>query len=401
MSTPSTTVPTHDRVLSDDELAHALAIRDLTDPAHGPHAIQRVVDAVVTELSRHHVPCVQVSRGTPVVPLSDNYDALGYPSDAVTREARYTRYADRDHVLRSHTSALVPPALRALATAARSAPDVLLVCPGITWRRDSIDWQHTGTPHQLDLWRISRLPGAHLDEAALQAMIGKVVAAALPGATWRTVPSPHPYTTAGRQIDVLWEGTWVEIGECGLAAEHVLRGAGLAQEWSGLAMGLGLDRLLMLRKGVPDIRLLRSADPRVAVQMLDLEAYQPVSHLPAVRRDLSVALDSHADVTVESIGDRVRAALGPDAEVVESVTVLGDAAYDELPPAARDRLGMEAGQRNLLVRMVLRPLDRTLTDADANLLRDRVYAALHEGSVHQWAAAGPPVPVSRPGRAQR
>lgn len=398
MSTLTTHATTPVPVLSDEELAHALAVRDLTDPAQGAHAIQRIVDAVVTELSRDHVPCVQLSRGRPVVPLADNYDALGYPADAVTREARYTRYADRDHVLRSHTSALVPPALRRIAAASRPAPDVLLVCPGITWRRDSIDWQHTGTPHQLDLWRVSRLPGARLDEAALEAMIGKVVSAALPGAAWRTVPSPHPYTTAGRQIDVLREGTWVEIGECGLAAEHVLRGAGLSGEWSGLAMGLGLDRLLMLRKGVPDIRLLRSADQRVADQMLDLQPYQPVSHLPAVRRDLSVAVAEESDVSEEAIGDRVRAALAADADVVESVSVLADTAYDDLPQVARGRLGMRVGQRNLLVRMALRPLDRTLTDADANLLRDRVYAELHEGAVHQWAAGEPPALVSRPGR---
>ena len=53
---------------------------------------------------------------------------------------------------------------------------------------------------------------------------------------------------------------------------------------------MGLDRLLMLRKGIPDIRLLRSADPRVAGQMTDLEPYRPVSYLPAVTRDLSVAI---------------------------------------------------------------------------------------------------------------
>jgi phenylalanyl-tRNA synthetase alpha chain len=65
--------------------------------------------------------------------------------------------------------------------------------------------------------------------------------------------------------------------------------------------------------------------------------------------------------------------------------VLGETEYEALPPAARTRLGIAPGQRNLLVRLVLRPLDRTLTDAEANRLRDRVYAALHEGSVAQWA----------------
>jgi phenylalanyl-tRNA synthetase alpha chain len=144
--------------------------------------------------------------------------------------------------------------------------------------------------------------------------------------------------------------------------------------------------LLMLRKGIPDIRLLRSTDPRVASQMLDLEPYRPVSHMPPVRRDLSIVVGPDADEEV--LGDRVREALGDDADAAETVEVLSATEYDDLPPAARGRLGISPGQRNVLVRLVLRPLDRTLTDIEANVLRDRVYAALHEGATSQWAARG-------------
>jgi phenylalanyl-tRNA synthetase alpha chain len=152
-------------------------------------------------------------------------------------------------------------------------------------------------------------------------------------------------------------------------------------------MGLGLDRLLMLRKGVPDIRLLRSSDPRVAEQMLDLAPYRPVSQLPAVRRDLSIVVGPETVIDEEVLGDRVRQALGTKADVAESVAIVSETAHDVLPPSARERLGIAPGERNVLVRLVLRPLDRTLTDAEANRLRDQVYAALHEGSVAQWASA--------------
>jgi phenylalanyl-tRNA synthetase alpha chain len=50
------------------------------------------------------------------------------------------------------------------------------------------------------------------------------------------------------------------------------------------------------------------------------------------------------------------------------------------------RLGLHPDQKNVLVRVVLRHLERTLTDEEANRMRDRVYAALHRGSVQQWAA---------------
>ena len=365
-------------VLTSEELHAALSLRDLTDPAQGPHAVQLVVDSIRTALGAAW-PYTEIwtRRDHPVVSLADNYDNLGYAGDAVTREARYTRYASETEVLRSHTSAMIPPALRELAGSAAS--DVLMVCAGICYRRDSVDWQHTGTPHQLDLWRISR--NVTLGEPELEDMIARLVDTVLPGQTYRTVPAVHPYTIHGRQIDVLLDDQWIEIGECGVAAPHVLRKAGLDERWTGLAMGPGLDRLLMLRKGIRDIRLLRSTDPRVAGQMLDLTAYKQVSAMPPVRRDLSVVVDASADVSPEVLGDKVRDALGPDADAAESLDVLGETAYDDLPPAARERLQLTPGQRNLLVRLVLRPVDRTLTDAEANVLRDKVYRALHEGPV--------------------
>ena len=76
-----------------------------------------------------------------------------------------------------------------------------------------------------------------------------------------------------------------------MALPDLLRENGLdPARVTGLAMGLGLDRLLMLRKGMNDIRLLRSDDPRVVEQMLDLSPYRPVSDQPAIRRDLSIAV---------------------------------------------------------------------------------------------------------------
>jgi len=372
-------------VLTREELHSALSLRDLTDPAQGPHAVQLIVDSIRTALADAW-PYTELwtRRDHPVVSLADNYDNLGYAAGAVTREARYTRYASETEVLRSHTSAMIPPALRELAGS--DASDVLMICAGICYRRDSVDWQHTGTPHQLDLWRISR--NVTLGEPELEAMIAKLVETVLPGQTYRTVPAVHPYTIHGRQIDVLLGDQWIEIGECGVAAPDVLRKAGLDDSWTGLAMGPGLDRLLMLRKGIQDIRLLRSTDPRVAGQMLDLLPYRPVSTMPPVRRDLSVVVSAEADVSPEVLGDKVRDALGPDADAAESLDVLGETTYDDLPPAARARLQITPGQRNLLVRLVLRPVDRTLTDAEANALRDQVYRALHEGPVLELIGHG-------------
>ena len=374
----STSVP----YLSRAQLQTTLRIRDLSDPREGPHAIQILVDRVVEALSRAWSSEVRWCRGPKVVPVADNYDRLGYAADAITREARYTRYVSTGQMLRSHSSAMVPPALRQLAR--DSGDDVLLVCPGMVYRRDAIDWQHSGTPHQLDLWRITRQA---MTDADMDEMISCLLEALVPGLPYRQEARTHPYTRRGRQVDVLHEGRWVEVWECGPAHPDVLAAAGLAC-YSGLALGMGLDRMLMLIKGIPDIRLLRSADPRIADQMRDLARYRPVSSMPPITRDLSVAVAEDEDE--ETIGDRVRDALGADEPCVEEVRVLSATACHQLPAAAARRLGARPGQKNLLVRIVLRDLEKTLTNEAANSLRDRIYLAIHQGTEYQWAHQGAP-----------
>jgi phenylalanyl-tRNA synthetase alpha chain len=249
----------------------------------------------------------------------------------------------------------------------------------MVYRRDAIDWQHTGTPHQLDLWRITRQAISSTD---MDQMIAILLGALAPGLPHRQQPRTHPYTLHGRQVDVYQDGRWVEVWECGLAHPGVLAAAGLPGR-SGLALGMGLDRLVMLVKHIPDIRLLRSGDPRITGQMLDLTRYQPVSVMPAITRDLSIAVPEDEDE--ETLGDRVRDALGADTSCVEEVRVLSATVYRQLPAPAISRLGARPGQKNLLVRVVLRDLDKTLTNETANALRDRIYRALHQGTEHQWA----------------
>ncbi len=402
MSYPTPEAPVHEaqaaQALTVDALAADLAVRDLSDPAQGPHAVQAIVDAVLSAAAGLWPDAdLVVHRGDRIVDVADNYDRLGYSPAAATRDSRYTRYVDSGRMLRSQTSALIPGALRALRSA-----DALIACPGVVYRRDSIDRLHTGTPHQLDLWRIGPRqpreessaprsqpsasaapllpqpsdPAAPLQRlrtvygrAELMDLVAAIVGAALPGLPWRTTAATHPYTTDGLEIEALVGGVWVEIGECGVAAPHVI-----GPHRSGLAVGLGLDRLVMLRKGIDDIRLLRSTDPRVQAQMTDLEPYRPVSTQPAARRDLSVALPT--GVTAEDLGDRVRELLGPDAHLVEEVAIVSVTPPSQLPAESRARLAIRDDEVNVLLRVVLRDLHAALPKQTANALRDRLYDGL-------------------------
>jgi len=368
-------------LISADAYRKALVLPDLTDAAYGPHALQLLVQDAVAALRETWDCDVIVHRAQPLVPVADNYELLGYAPDAATRDTRYTRYVSDSEVLRTHTSAMIPGLLRSLARAAYE--DVLLACPGLVYRRDRIDRLSVGEPHQLDLWRVRR---RRLCRGDLRSMVAVVVGALVPGAPYQCLPAVHPYTRDGLEVEVHAGEAWVELLECGLAAPEVLARAGLSADYTGLAMGIGLDRALMLRKGIDDIRLLRSSDPRVTAQMRDLEPYRPVSAQPPVRRDLSIAVA--AEASAEELGDRVRAALGDRADAVEAIEVLAETGGQELPPQAAERLGLQPGQKNVLLRVILRHPTKTLVDREANELRDSVYAAVHEGIEWPWAACG-------------
>jgi phenylalanyl-tRNA synthetase alpha chain len=311
----------------------------------------------------------EIFRRPPVVPITDNYDRLFYESDAIARSVRYSHYVDDEHMLRTHTTAGIPALL------AETESDRLIVCPGLVYRRDVVDRLHVGEPHQVDFWIARR---SRLRRADLLNMIATVLGTMLPGHAYRCNETIHPYTMNGLEVEVQVGERWVEVFECGEIHPWLLNESNLpSQQWSGLAMGIGLDRLVMLIKQIDDIRLLRSSDPRVARQMLTLDPYEPVSNQPATHRDMSICV---ADPDMELLGDRIRDVLGERGDWVENVELIQASDYASVPEKARNRLGMSTGQQNLLVRVTLRSVDGSISKEDANRVYDLVYSELHEGS---------------------
>jgi phenylalanyl-tRNA synthetase alpha chain len=86
---------------SSDVVQRSLAVRDLSDPAAGPHAMQLVVDSLLETLTTAWGCAAIVHRASPIVSIHNNYERLRYPPDAVTRDARYTRYVSDSMMLRS------------------------------------------------------------------------------------------------------------------------------------------------------------------------------------------------------------------------------------------------------------------------------------------------------------
>jgi phenylalanyl-tRNA synthetase alpha chain len=319
-------------ILTPERVAQALALRDLSDEAQGVHAINLLVREIAEALQARYELVPEVHRGSRIVSIEENYDRLYYPPDGAARDSRYTRYVGPRQLLRTQMT-------------------------------------------QMDVWLLVRRRVGRED---LLELIQAVLHAGLPGCSYRCSPATHPYTVRGLQVDVRDRSGYTEVLECGEILPQLLDGLGLHSDSnSGLALGMGLDRLVMLRKGIDDIRLLRSPDPRIAGQMKDLARYRPVSRQPSVRRNLSVAVA--ADLTPEEIGDRVRAALGGRAEQVEEVAVIGETSYDALTEPIRERLGMTRWQKNAFVCVTIRDPARSLAREETNDLARQVYQALHQG----------------------
>lgn len=97
--------------------------------------------------------------------------------------------------------------------------------------------------------------------------------------------------------------------------------------------------------------------------------------MPAIRRDLSLAVA--ADLNAERLGDRVRDLLGEDANRLDEITVLSETSHDDLPYTAGRHMGLRPGQKNILLRNIIRDLRRSMTTDEANQSRERLYAALY------------------------
>jgi phenylalanyl-tRNA synthetase alpha chain len=362
----------------------SLSIKDLTDQKNGIHAINLVVSLIVERLNKEPgFPKAEIRRVSPVTSVANNFDRLLFPEDNLSRSSVYTRYVDNDHVLRTHSSAMIPDILGEISIT--NPGDYLVVCPGICYRRDVVDKKHCGEPHQMDVWIIKK-GDPRLLRADLINLIELVIDATIPGTEYRANEMVHPYTVNGLEVEVLVKGEWIEILECGEAHPAILDNAGLdAKNYSGLAMGIGLDRLVMIIKNIDDIRILRAEDPRIKKQMDNLNLYKPVSKLPPISQDMSFSVNQ--DDTEEDVCESIRDAMEEDIDLLEEVKIISMTKFSDLPTQAIARLGIKSEQKNILARIILRSHERSLLKEEANEIRDRVYNKVNQSGTSGYLKA--------------
>jgi phenylalanyl-tRNA synthetase alpha chain len=191
-----------------------------------------------------------------------NFDALNFGKDHPARQMQDTFYVGEPGsglVLRTHTS---PVQARTLL---HREPPVYVVCPGRTYRTDELDATHTPVFSQVEGLAVDKgITMAHL-KGTLDAF-----ARAMFGSASKTRLRPHffPFTEPSAEVDVWFEekkggAGWVEWGGCGMVNPNVLRACGVdPQVYSGFAFGMGLERTLQFRNGIPDMRDMVEGDIR-------------------------------------------------------------------------------------------------------------------------------------------
>jgi len=213
----------------------------------------------------------EVAEGPLVETEWHNFDALNMGPDHPARAMQDTIFLDPPSagaVMRTHTS---PVQIRALLE--RGAPCYVVV-PGRVVRNDPIDATHSPVFHQLECLAVDE----GLSMADLRGTIDTLSQAVFgAGIVSRLRPSYFPFTEPSAEVDLVCfvcagdadgcrtcsgEG-WIEWGGCGMVHPRVLRAAGVDPDrYSGFAFGMGLDRLLMFRHGITDLRHLFEGDVR-------------------------------------------------------------------------------------------------------------------------------------------
>jgi len=233
---------------------------DVTEPGVAArqgrrHIITKTIDEISEVFKRMGF---SIAFGPEVEDEYHNFNALNIPEDHPAREPIDNFYMGDDRMLRSQTSTVQ---IRVMET---TAPPIKVIAVGRVYRPDTHDATHYSMFHQCEgLLVAPKVSMVDLKTTLFQfakSYFGEE-------AEVRFRPSFFPFTEPSAEVDMKmkikgkWQ--WVEIGGCGLVDPQVFTEVGYdPEEWQGYAFGLGIERIAMLKNGIPDIRLLFENDAR-------------------------------------------------------------------------------------------------------------------------------------------
>ncbi len=182
-----------------------------------------------------------------------NFEALNFLPDHPARDMQDTLYLPGGQLMRTHTS---NTQIRYMEN---NQPPMRVLASGRCYRRDTVDATHSAVFHQIEFFAVDKditftdLRGTV--QLFLEALFGDIEV--------RFRPSYFPFTEPSAEVDVRWQGQWLEVMGCGMIDPNVLKAVGCDPEvYSGFAAGLGVERLAMVQSKIDDIRRLYKSDLR-------------------------------------------------------------------------------------------------------------------------------------------
>ena len=229
------------------------------------HPLRQVMDEI-TEI--FFALGYSVEEGPDIESAYYNFEALNIPEDHPARDDQDTFYIDSATVLRTHTS---PVQIRVME---RQPPPLRIIVPGRAYRHDTPDATHSPMFHQVEGLAVD----TDITFADLKGTLDYLLKAFFgPEVHTRFRPSFFPFTEPSAEVDIscLFCGSgaagcrvckgsgWIELGGCGMVDPALYSYVHYdASRYSGFAFGMGIERLAMLRHGVPDIQLFFQGDVR-------------------------------------------------------------------------------------------------------------------------------------------
>lgn len=197
-----------------------------------------------------------------------NFDALNVPADHPARDMQDTFWIkglkktqggkDERQLLRTHTSSVQIHHMQ------NNKPPFRIIVPGKVFRNEATDATHEAQFHQIEGLLVDKNVTLAELKGTLQYFFKKLFG---DDAQVRFRPSFFPFVEPGVEVDIFFNGKWLEVMGAGLVHPHVLEAAGLSsKEWKGFAFGGGIDRLVMIKYGINDIRYLYNGDLRLVNQ---------------------------------------------------------------------------------------------------------------------------------------
>ncbi len=206
-----------------------------------------------------------IAEGPEVETEENNFNLLNIPEDHPARDAQDTFWikptGGERLVLRTQTS---PMQIRYMQT---HKPPLRVIAPGKVYRKDS-DATHSPMFHQFE----GLVVGEDITLANMKAVMTTAIRTLVsPDAVFRFRTGFFPFVEPGLEVDMRWqgddaqsrEGKWLEIVGCGMVHPNVLRNCGIdPKKWSGFAFGFGVERMIMIKHQIPDLRAFFQGDLR-------------------------------------------------------------------------------------------------------------------------------------------